>query len=224
MEVYLIVSIVDRVRSDDMRAIYESAGLQAVLTLHGRGTANTEHLALYGLQATSKSVLVSFAVPEQVHRIEQSAKVRFYIDVPGHGILMTIPIKSVGGGKTLAFMTNQAEIGPSVPDFHFDHELILVILNEGYTDDVMNTARAAGARGGTILHAKGTGAQAARAFLGVSLASEKEILLIVAPAADKAAIMQAVAREQGPGTASGAIVFSLPVSSVSGLKTGDSLP
>jgi len=88
---------------------------------------------------------------------------------------------------------------------------------------VMNAARAAGARGGTILHAKGTGAQVAQTFFGVSLATEKEILLIVAPSSEKTAIMKAIAQTQGPGTPSGAISVSLPVSSVAGLKTSDTL-
>ena len=59
------------------------------------------------------------------------------------------------------------------------HELIIVITNQGYTDKVMDAARSAGAGGGTAIHAKGTGAELARKFFGVSIASEKEIVFII---------------------------------------------
>ena len=104
---------------------------------------------------------------------------------------------------------------------NFTHELIIVVLNQGYTDEVMNAARAAGAGGGTVLHAKGTGAEYARKFLGVSLASEKECILIVSETGNRSAIMEAIAREAGPSTPAGAITFSLPVSSVAGLRSRD---
>ena len=71
---------------------------------------------------------------------------------------------------------------------------------------------------GTVLSAKGTGLVAAEKFLGISLAEEKEVLLIVARAEDKAAIMQSIIEKTGPGTPSGAICFSLPVSQVAGLR------
>ena len=57
----------------------------------------------------------------------------------------------------------------------FNHELIVVILNEGYADLVMDAARAAGAGGGTVLHAKGTGSKRGEKFFGVSLADEKDM-------------------------------------------------
>lgn len=60
------------------------------------------------------------------------------------------------------------------------HELIVVILNQGYVDLVMDAARDAGAYGGTVIHAKGTGMEQAEKFMGVSLAAEKEMIFIVA--------------------------------------------
>ena len=110
------------------------------------------------------------------------------------------------------------EADGAVPELSFEHELIMVIINEGHTDTVMDAARSAGAAGGTVLHAKGTGAKQAERFLGVSIAEEKELIIIVSKASEKAAIMKAIAENCGPGTPSGAISFSLPISAVAGLR------
>ena len=75
-----------------------------------------------------------------------------------------------------------------------------------------------GATGGTVLSGKGTGARESEKFLGISLASEKDLVLIVADADKKAAIMKAIVKEAGPGTDAGAICFSLPVTGVEGLR------
>ena len=104
---------------------------------------------------------------------------------------------------------------------NFDYELIVVILNEGHSDMVMDAARSAGAGGGTVLHAKGTGAIGAERFFGVSLANEKDVIYIVAGSREKAAIMNAINRDAGPSTKAGAISFSLPVSDVAGLRKLD---
>ena len=61
---------------------------------------------------------------------------------------------------------------------NFDYELIVVILNEGHSDMVMDAARSAGAGGGTVLHAKGTGAIGTEKFFGVTLANEKDVIYI----------------------------------------------
>ena len=100
----------------------------------------------------------------------------------------------------------------------FAHELIVAILNEGQSDFVMDAARSAGAGGGTVLHAKGTGSGRAEKFFGVTLADEKDVVYIVARSEEKAAIMKAIKENAGPGTPAGAICFSLPVSSVAGLR------
>ena len=104
----------------------------------------------------------------------------------------------------------------SAPAINYNYEIILAIANEGYTDTVMDAARAAGARGGTVLHGKGTGSKDAEKFFSVSIASEKEVILIVAKSSEKAAIMQSIVQGAGVGTEAGAVVLSLPVTAVAG--------
>ncbi len=101
---------------------------------------------------------------------------------------------------------------------NFQNELIVVILNEGYADMVMDAARSANATGGTIIHAKGTGSEKSEKFFGVSLAEEKDMLYIIAPAGKKSDIMQTISRQCGTDTKAGAISFSLPVSEVAGIR------
>ncbi|MBR2403326.1 MAG: P-II family nitrogen regulator, partial [Lachnospiraceae bacterium] len=97
-------------------------------------------------------------------------------------------------------------------------ELIVVIAEHGHTDLIMNAARAAGAYGGTVIHAKGTGVAEAEKFLGVSIATEKEIIYIVTKTEQKNAIMQAIMRDAGLDSKAKSVVFSLPVTDTAGLR------
>ena len=80
-----------------------------------------------------------------------------------------------------------------------EQELLVVIANQGYNEQIMDAAREAGARGGTVIHARGTGQQKAEQFLGISLASEKDVILIVTPTEKKAEMMQNIMHKAGPG-------------------------
>ena len=217
MELYYIIAVTDSARGEAMNALFRETGLPLILSAPARGTAKDEHLAVYGLDETPKTVVSSVAGAQEAAQLVRAAKRRLFLDIPGNGILLTVPVKSVAGGRTLAYLTNDLKTG-GTPHMEFKHELIIVILNEGYADLVMDAARAAGAGGGTVLHAKGTGSKRGEKFFGVSLADEKDLLYIIAYADEKTAIMKAIHEKAGPASKAGAICFSLPVSSVAGLR------
>lgn len=98
------------------------------------------------------------------------------------------------------------------------YELIVVIANHGYSEEVMEAARAQGAGGGTVIHAKGTGLEKAEKFLGVSIADEKEMIFIVAKAEMKNSIMRSIMENAGLGSKAKSVVFSLPVTDTAGLR------
>ncbi|MBQ1251941.1 MAG: P-II family nitrogen regulator [Firmicutes bacterium] len=213
-----VVSVVDRDKSEKMIDIYKEQEMSLILTMLGKGTAIRQHLHLHDLITKEKAIIAAFADQKKTEILMDEAKDKMYIDIPGNGVMLAVPVKSVGGGRTLAYLTDNATPDQSVPKPEFNHELIVIILNQNYMDDVMNAARSAGAPGGTVIHAKGTGAQYAEKFFGVSLAEEKEVVLIAAQSDKKTAIMKAVAEQVGVDTPAGAIAFSLPISSVAGLR------
>lgn len=82
----------------------------------------------------------------------------------------------------------------------------------------MDSAREAGAYGGTVIHAKGTGIKEAEKFMGVSIAAEKEMIFIVTKREKKNEIMKAVMENAGLHTRAKAVAFSLPVTDTAGLR------
>ena len=96
--------------------------------------------------------------------------------------------------------------------------LIVTIADKGYSEKVMEAARGAGASGGTVLKAHGTGAEIAK-FFGVSISEEKEMVYIVAKRTDRDAIMKAIMEKAGNTTDAHGIVYSLPVDSVAGVRS-----
>ena len=217
MELNYVIAITDHDRSEQMLSLFADAGLHVILSAPARGTATDEHLDMYGLDATEKTLISAVATPQQAAGLLKSAKRRLFIDIPGNGVMLSVPLKSVAGGRTLAYLADNPQNNGGT-DMNFSHELIIAVLNEGFSDMVMDAARSAGAGGGTVLHAKGTGGRRAEKFFGVSLADEKDMVYIIAPADRKADIMTAINRDAGPDSRAGAICFSLPVTSVAGLR------
>ena len=213
----LMITITDRSRCGEFAAWYQEQGIPLVLTALGSGTATTEILDCLGLEATEKAVLFCVAPhsPQLVRRAEKA----LWLDVPGRGILMTVPVSSIGGAAARDYLLQQ-EAEKSM-EKEITYELLVVITNQGYTDMVMDAARAAGATGGTAVHAKGTGTELAKKFFGVSIAAEKELIFILTLEETRVPIMKAIMARAGMQTEAQSLVFSLPVSDIAGLRRLD---
>ena len=219
-EVYAMISIVNRRQAKRFQSIYDEAGASLAMTMLGRGTAVSDVLDYFGLAATEKAVLMHIVTRETWKAAKRQLQQKLHIDVPGTGIAFIIPLSSIGGKKQLQFLlNNQAfEKGEEQTLKDTRYELLMVIANQGYTEQIMDAARGKGAGGGTVLHAKGTGMEHAQQFLGFSLASEKEVVLIVVPTEKKNDIMRAVMDQTGLTTDAKAIAFSLPVTATAGMR------
>ena len=219
-ELHLMFSIVNRRQTRRFQDLYDAAGASLALTTLGRGTAASDILDYFGLAASEKALLLHFVTGETWKTIKAALQKKLHIDVPGTGIAFTVPLSSIGGKKQLQFLLNgqDFEKGEEQTLKETKYELLLAIANQGYTEQIMDAARSQGAGGGTVIHAKGTGMEHAEQFLGFSLASEKEIVLIVVPHAKKNSIMRAIMDQAGMTTDAKAIVFSLPVTATAGMR------
>ena len=211
-----VISIIKPECADVLSGILDELNLPVKLTLPAYGTAVKSMLELLRIDSSERRVMMNIADGDQTKNLIAKMKQGIHLGVPGHGIVLAVPIKSIGGGKTVEYLKGDGRSAKYSPPSQYSNELIIAIANVGHTDDVMNAARAAGARGGTVIHAKGTGINDVQKFMSVSIADEKEIILIVSPAAVKSEIMSSILKKAGPDTESGAIVFSLPVSEAAG--------
>ena len=101
----------------------------------------------------------------------------------------------------------------------FQHEAIFCIVNSGYSEVVMEAAKKLGAKGGTVINARGTAPKDAESIFGITIQPEKEIVMILVPSSIKANVLHALYKEAGLDTAGQGIAFALPVDGVVGLTT-----
>ena len=235
-KVYMMVTITNRQLRNQFQDLFEKNEMAPVFGALGRGTADSAVLDYFGLEASEKAVYFSIVT----ERLEASEKavyfsivtesmwkqlrreliIKMQIDVPGTGIAFIVPVSSIGGKKVLQYLIGGQEFEKEEETVLKDtkYELLVAIANQGSIDNVMDAARSANAGGGTVIHAKGTGMEKAEKFLGVSLAEEKEIILIVAKTSQKNEIMKAIMEQAGLESKEKAIVFSLPVTSTVGVR------
>lgn len=99
----------------------------------------------------------------------------------------------------------------------FSHEVIFCIVNAGYTDEVMDAAREFGAKGGTVIRARGTANAEAEKIFNIAIQPEKEIVMILVDTKIKNDILHAIYKKVGLNSPGQGIAFSMPVESVVGL-------
>lgn len=101
----------------------------------------------------------------------------------------------------------------------FEHEVIFCVVNAGFSESVMDAAKEFGARGGTVIKARGTANSESEKLFGITIQPEKEIVMILVTSDIKDDILHALYREVGLKTPGQGIAFSMPVDNVVGLST-----
>ena len=96
-------------------------------------------------------------------------------------------------------------------------EVILCIVNQGFSEAAMDAAKKVGARGGTVMIGRGTASKESEKFYNITIQPEKEIVMILVATDIKDKMLKALYDAVGMDTAAQGIAFSLPVDSVAGI-------
>ena len=221
-ELYFMMTITSRDMLPKFLEAFDKNNLPIGFVSLGYGTAKDDILDMLGLVRSEKAVGMTVVTGAGWEEAKWYLRKKMYIDVPDTGISFIIPMSSIGGKRELAFLTAGQNYRKGEESVMKDTtmELLVVVSNQGHNDLVMDAARGAGAYGGTVIHARGTGMNQAELFFGVSLASEKDLTFIVTKKNQRNAIMSAIMKEAGIETPAQSIVFSLPVTDAVGLNTG----
>ena len=222
-DVYIMTTIIDRKNSKKYLDLYKKDKLEVMYITLGEGTARGDILDYLGLEASEKMVIFNFVQQRDWMLTKKDLQRKLQIDAPGEGIAFLVPLSSIGGKRTLQFLLDRQELPESEESTLKDttYELIVAIADQENLEMVMDAARGAGAYGGTVIHAKGTGMEYAEKYLGVTIAAEKAMIFIVTKKDQKNSIMKAIMEQAGMQTPAKTIVFSLPVTDTAGLRLVD---
>lgn len=219
-DVFLVITVTDRINGERFISFTKEHGAPVVFCLPGEGTAEHHILGTLGLEATEKAVLMSVLPSDGKKKLLRGLVNKLCIDIPGAGIALSVPVGSIGGNIALKALLGEQALtaGEEKAMNTMPYSLIIVIANSGCTDMVMDAARSAGATGGTVLHVKGAGAAHAEKFFGMSIADEKEMVMIATTREQTGPIMKAVMAQAGLNTRAHAICFSMPVDQIAGFR------
>ena len=221
-----MITITKREYAEEYIDFFHRHGVSNVLTQLCNGTATESMLGLMGVEKTEKVMISAMVREELLGEVIKGLLVEMDISSAGNGISVTLPVNSIGGTSSLKYLAGDEPLQKKENERMNSQEskivLIITIVDKGNTDLVMNAARGVGAKGGTVLRAKGTGAEIAK-FFGVSISEEKEIIYIVAQRDNRDNIMKAIMEKAGASTDAHGVIFSLPVDNVVGLKAFENL-
>lgn len=231
----LTITIVNKGQGYAIEDMLHSYGCAMAFSCRGQGTATAAMIHNLGLSENRKRVVFGVLREDRWEEYAASLAKRFAISDVAKGVACKCDISAVAGVSIYKMLSNIRELpkpkkklskkkqeGEPMEEVskkaNVGYENIIAIVNSGYTDLVMNAAREAGARGGTIISGRGTGNKDIEKFYGIEISPEKEVVMILVPNSIKDDVMLAINKQAGMDTMGHGIAFSLPVSGLVGIS------
>ncbi len=210
-------------QADRAADIFVRRGLDMHYRFNAQGTAPNEIVDMLGLGGVNKSIMISVLPKELSGIMMESFRTELQMHAVNSGIAFTIPLNGISNILLRVLAQDAEKNGTSL--YGKDetgmadnrHTLVVAIVNRGFSGEVMDAAKRAGARGGTIVHSRHTGDEEKTGFWGLGIQEEKEIVMILTEVDKKVGIMKSVGERCGAHSNAKGIVISLPVDAVAGI-------
>lgn len=222
----LAMAIVNDGQASSIVSILNNAGSSASFISHGKGTAKNDLYGVLGFSEEKKQCIIAVLKEKSWLEAKENLRARFAVSSYSKGIAFFSYLDSIAGVSTYRYLGNiRNETNKSKGEKTMGEEMIkkegyevlFVIVNDGYTDLVIDASRKAGARGGTILTARGTGNKEMEKFFGVVITPEKQIVLILVKKEIKDKVLEAIYHDVNISAKGQGIAFSIAANDVVGI-------
>lgn len=209
----LVATIAERGKANSIMRLYTKEQVFLHFQCPGKGTATSEIMEILGLGSDQKDVILSLATSTAADRLlfRLNDELRSALDT--RGIVFSIKLRAASSlaaavlnAQTLIKAQNGGNQMEQTPN-----TLILAMTNQGYSDQLMNVAKGAGARGGTVIRGRLSGFEDLETAYGLELDSEREILAIVVSGEQLSPIMEALNKAHGLRSKANTILCALPI-------------
>lgn len=207
----MLVVIVEHNKASKVLHLADEKGVTASVAMLGRGTASRTLFDYLGLNDKKKAVLMLFGKTEEIMDLADYLVEKLEMDKPNHGIAYIESAFNVFGTEDNANGSENIKRGENM------YNAIYTIVEKGNADDVIEAAQKAGSRGGTVMHARGSGSEEARKVFNMLIEPEKEIVLIISEEAKTKDIVESIRKETGIEEQGKGIIFVTKVEQTYGL-------
>lgn len=212
--IMMMFSIISRGKAVKYMQRLSKSGIGFHLQTTAFGTAPSEMMDIFGLGTNDKDVVISLAPERAINSFALDLNAGLGGNFEYGGLMMCIRLSAINR-LTAELVNRSSNENTTKGDKRRmkstqKNQLILVSVNQGYTDAVMETAKRAGAMGGTVLRARLVDGGITEQ-IGESVHQEREILAIFAPTGTAAYIMEDINRIHGVMSDANGMVLSLPV-------------
>jgi hypothetical protein len=220
----VLVVIADRKKRHKIAELFQANNLKLHFTLFGKGTASSEITDLLGIGSTDKVLNCCIASKSRIPSLIALLTDELKLKKPNKGVVFSLPLS--GSSTTVLRILNDElyqQLEPILDDEvrnvskNATHDLILALINQGCSEDLMTVARQVGATGGTVIKARRIGSDDTIKAFGIEIQPEREIVAILTERSKKKEIMHALGQSCGIRSEASGIFVSLPVDSVAGL-------
>jgi nitrogen regulatory protein PII len=187
---HLLTVIVNRGKATQVTHIARANGVPGASITLGWGTVHGRLFNFLGINSEDKEIVYMVSDPETIDRALEALKTELQLEKANHGIAYVMELIETSGVHRMKKNVTCETEGVSTMK-----QLITVIVERGKAEDVMAAAKDAGAAGGTIVNARGSGVHETTKIFNMEVVPEKEIVLILCPCEKAEAIMDNIERE-----------------------------
>lgn len=207
----MLVVIVEHNKASKVLYLADEKGVTSSVAMLGRGTASRTIFDYLGLNDKKKAVLMLFGKTEEIMDLADYLVEKLEMNKPNHGIAYIESAFNVFGTEDNANGSENIKRGENM------YNAIYTIVEKGNADDVIEAAQKAGSRGGTVMHARGSGSEEARKVFNMLIEPEKEIVLIISEEAKTKDIVESIRKETQIEEEGKGIIFITRVEQTYGL-------
>ncbi|MGP1594069.1 MAG: P-II family nitrogen regulator [Treponema sp.] len=210
-EYSLLIILVPYGHSRKIIHVGRTLGLRGATTAIAYGTVKSKLLDFLGINQIRKELIFSIGEQRKLVSIIEALDKKYRITRKNFGIAFMVPVSICNRVREPIKTITQEEMQPM-------KSAIFTIVNRGCANEVVDASVAAGARGGTILNARGSGMQQAAMIFDIEIEPEKEIVLTIVDTDKTDTVVDAIRRNSNVEQDGHGILFVLPISHSYGIK------
>lgn len=191
----------------------KECGIRGGTITLGKGTISNPFMNFLSLYEEEKEIVLLGTDKKTAEEALEKLNRVFRFEKPHHGIMFTVGMCNILG--TSGLVCEPCEEGRGVDRIMY--QLILSIVNRGKAEDVIEAAKEAGSKGGTIINARGSGIHETSKLFHMDIEPEKEIVMILSKKEHTQGIVQSVQQRLELNKPGNGIIFVQDVSNAYGI-------